>query len=90
MRGIVAVSLAATLAFIVISNYLGWTARIPVKQVSRNCDHDDCYQKVVVEGRAQAFKVPMSLRIAAGDLAEIRGSCTPSCKLELLGSVRAE
>lgn len=89
-RVVVSVCLVLSLGFLVASNYLGWTARSDVTSVARSCAGGTCRQKVVVEGRRQAFDVSDDVRIAAGDSAAVRATCTPGCKFELVGVWRGE
>ncbi len=82
---VVSVCLALSLGFLVASNYLGWTARTDVTKVARSCAATTCPQRVVVEGRGQAFQISGKVRVTPGDTAAIRVKCTPSCQFELLG-----
>ncbi|HEY6723771.1 MAG TPA: hypothetical protein VI197_07050, partial [Polyangiaceae bacterium] len=79
---VVSVCLALSLGFLVASNYLGWTARTDVTKVARSCAATTCPQKVVVEGRGQAFQISGKVRVTPGDTAAIRVKCTPSCQFE--------
>jgi len=81
--------LLLSLAFLVISNYAGWTARAEVTTVERVCVGAACQQKLVVAGRRQAFLVPENLSVKAGDAAAIRVRCTPGCQVDLVGVWRA-
>lgn len=89
MQVIVSACLVLSLGFLVASNYLGWTARTRVTHVARACVAAACQQKVVVEGRRQAFQISEQIAVAPGDAAAVRVKCTPSCHAELVGVWRA-
>jgi sterol desaturase/sphingolipid hydroxylase (fatty acid hydroxylase superfamily) len=82
----VAVLLASTLTFVVISNYAGWTANVVVNSVERRCVKGECHRAVLVEGRAQTLRVSDTSVVESGHIASVRATCTPACKLELTGS----
>ena len=89
VQGVVSALLFVSLAFIVVSNYAGWTARVEVTRVKRDCADAHCQQQVFVEGREQAFRVSGDRRVEVGDRAEIHGRCNPRCKLELVSFSKA-
>ena len=84
LKAAVALLLALSLTFIVVSNYVGWTARVAITKVKHHCDKGGCYQKVVVEGRDKAFRVADEARVAIGDQAEIITTCNPRCQLDMV------
>jgi hypothetical protein len=89
VQGIVVTILVATLAFIVISNYAGWTAVVEVTAVKRDCERADCRQRVFVRGRGQPFSVSGERQVKVGDRARVHGKCTPRCKLDLVAFTKA-
>ena len=84
-KSAISVSLVIVLSFIVVSNYLGWTARVEVASVKRLCPGDQCRQRVKLLGSGRAFELPGGLEVAPGDRVDVRGTCTPRCQLELTG-----
>jgi hypothetical protein len=80
----VALLLGATLTFIVVSNYAGWTARVEVTSVKKDCTRPECEKSVFVSGRQQPFRVAGERQVEVGDSAEIHTRCTPRCQLELV------
>jgi hypothetical protein len=89
LQGVVAASLAIGLTFIVVSNYRGWTARVEVTSIKKDCDRPGCQKSVFVRGREQPFRVARERGVEVGDRAEIRGKCDPRCKLELVSFAKA-
>ena len=81
----IAVLLAISLGFIVISNAFGWSARMQVVSVERRCAEGICYQAVVLAGSKRTFRVPENVRVAPGSFADVSGRCTPRCDLEIAG-----
>jgi len=81
--------LAIGLTFIVVSNYRGWTARVEVTSIKKDCERPGCQKSVFVRGREQPFRVATERVVQVGDRAEIRGKCTPRCTLELVSFRRA-
>jgi hypothetical protein len=75
----------ATLLFIVISNVVGWSARVEITQVKRVCAGPACEHELRVEGRDEVFRVSDDVEAVAGDAARIRVTCRPRCELELTG-----
>jgi len=84
VQACVAVCLLLSLTFLVASNYLGWTARSAVTSVARTCAGGVCQQKVIVEGRRQAFDVSDKIAVAPFDSAAVRVKCTPGCQFDLV------
>ena len=81
--------LVGALAFLVVSNYVGWTAVIPVTSVVQRCQGQACYQVLALDGSDRQFRIEAGLHVEPGDLAEVHAQCTPRCQLEVVGIQRA-
>ena len=83
VQATVAALLAIGLGFIVLSNAVGWNARLQVVSVERRCAGGACHQAVVLDGSKRTFRVAESMSVKPGDFADVAGRCTPKCELEI-------